>query len=186
MTTDKPTQYIPADTQEQDAEVVAPAAVSHDTMDRFLKTYERSAKRWEVVVFPAMFAFIILAGYGFFLIYSLTMDVRQMATAIDPHMGQHMTVMAESTIHMADHMAVMSGQVSSMAANLDKMTGNVEHMANKMDGIDTLKPMLVEINQMNGNMRAMTGNMDMMRHDIAVMTNNVSRPMSMMNNMMPW
>lgn len=181
MTMTRENQYLPADSSAGEGEKSG-APVSQDTMDRFLKTYERSAKRWEIVVFPAMFAFVILAGYGFFLIYSLTMDVRQMAKSVDPHMGQHMVVMAEGMMKMSDNMTVMTGQVQSMAANMDHVSGKM----NSMDNLDQMAPMLVELRQMNGSMRAMTANMDMMRHDISTLNNNVSRPMSIMNGLMPW
>ena len=53
----------------------------------FAKSFDKSARRWELIVYPSLFAFIILAMYGFFLIYSLTQDIRTMAASIDPKMG---------------------------------------------------------------------------------------------------
>ncbi len=55
----------------------------------FAKSFDKSARRWELIVYPSLFAFIILAMYGFFLIYSLTQDIRTMASSIDPKMGEH-------------------------------------------------------------------------------------------------
>ncbi|MCB1736250.1 MAG: hypothetical protein H6981_05050 [Gammaproteobacteria bacterium] len=153
--------------------------VSPENIERFLNTFERSAKRWEIVVYPALFAFILLAAYGFFLIYSLSMDMRAMANSIDPNMGVHMAAMSENLNKMTTHVSVMTGQVQSMAANMD-------HMAVKMDNVENLEPMLGELKNMNGTMRAMTVNVDMMRHDVAGMSSNVSRPMSIINKMMPW
>lgn len=37
-------------------------------LDKFSRTFEASARRWELVVYPSLLAFIILAAYGFFLI----------------------------------------------------------------------------------------------------------------------
>ncbi|MCP5140881.1 MAG: hypothetical protein H6926_08335 [Chromatiales bacterium] len=153
--------------------------VSQDNIERFLNTFERSAKRWEIVVYPALFAFILLAAYGFFLIYSLSMDMRAMAQSIDPNMGHHMELLATNMDKMTTHVSVMTGQVQSMAANMD-------HMAVKMDNVENLAPMLSELKNINGTMRAMTVNVDMMRHDVAGMSNNVGRPMSILNSMMPW
>ena len=44
----------------------APSAVMH--LERFARSFEISARRWELVVYPSLFAFIVLAAYGFFLI----------------------------------------------------------------------------------------------------------------------
>lgn len=153
--------------------------VNQENIERFLNTFERSAKRWEIVVYPALFAFILLAAYGFFLIYSLSMDMRSMAQSIDPNMGEHMQTLASNMDKMTTHVSVMTGQVQAMAANMD-------HMAVKMDNVDTLSPMLDELKNMNGTMRAMTVNVDLMRHDVAGMSSNVARPMSIINKMMPW
>ncbi|MGB5456237.1 MAG: hypothetical protein WBO18_09740, partial [Gammaproteobacteria bacterium] len=43
-------------------------------LSRLADTFDKSARRWEMVVYPSMFAFILLAGYGFYLIYHLTHD----------------------------------------------------------------------------------------------------------------
>ena len=37
-------------------------------LDNFSRTFEASARRWELVVYPSLLAFIVLAAYGFFLI----------------------------------------------------------------------------------------------------------------------
>ncbi|VAW55258.1 hypothetical protein MNBD_GAMMA05-2376, partial [hydrothermal vent metagenome] len=38
-----------------------------DPLERLANTFDSSAKRWEMVVYPSLFAFVLLAGYGFFL-----------------------------------------------------------------------------------------------------------------------
>ena len=37
-------------------------------MDRLSQAFENSARRWELIVYPTLFAFIILAAYGFYLV----------------------------------------------------------------------------------------------------------------------
>ena len=46
-----------------------------DPLERLANTFDNSARRWEMVVYPSLFAFVLLAGYGFFLIYRLTHDI---------------------------------------------------------------------------------------------------------------
>ena len=58
-------------------------------MDRFVRSFEKSARRWELIIYPAMLAFVILAAYGFFLIYTLSKDVHFLASSMDPELGKH-------------------------------------------------------------------------------------------------
>lgn len=175
------TTHVPAPTASRVPEpcVDCGAQISPGSMERFLHTFERSARRWEFVVYPALFAFIVLAGYGFFLVYSLTSDMHKMAVAIDPNMGEHMEVLASGIQVMTEHMQVMTGE-------LQTMTAKVNYMSKQMDNMDYLRTMNDRLLGMDASVRAMSGNMDMMRRDMGYMSTNVSRPMSIMNNMLPW
>lgn len=35
------------------------------SFERLSKAFETSARRWELIVYPSLFGFILLAGYGF-------------------------------------------------------------------------------------------------------------------------
>jgi hypothetical protein len=59
-------------------------------------------------------------------------------------------------------------------------------MSKKMDNMEYLRAMNDRLLAMDASVRAMSGNMDMMRHDMGIMSSNLSRPMSVMNNMLPW
>ncbi len=142
--------------------------ISTEAMERFVRVFEKSARRWEIVIYPAMFAFVILAAYGFFLIYSLTGDIHLMARSIDPEMGEHMQVMAES--------------MDEMTASMEEVTETMKQVSTKLD---TLEPMLAHVKYMDHSMRVITRSNDQMRHSVAVMSHNVSRPMSVINSFMP-
>ncbi|MGB5640738.1 MAG: hypothetical protein WBM63_16620, partial [Sedimenticolaceae bacterium] len=58
------------------ADVVVDANAGYD---RLSEVFESSARRWELIVYPSLFAFIILAAYGFYLIYNLAKDVHYLA-----------------------------------------------------------------------------------------------------------
>ena len=47
---------------------------------------EKETLKWQVVVFPAMGAFFLLAAYGFYLIYHLVRDVNRIADAVEINM----------------------------------------------------------------------------------------------------
>lgn len=169
-------------------------------LERFAKSFEASARRWELIVYPSLFAFIILAAYGFFLIYSLTEDMHTLAKRMDPEMGANMGTMADhisvlslNIENMSDRIDTMTGYVKVMAGEITElngyvavmekqmvqMTGHTESMSTKLN---TLEPMLLNIASMNSSMRVMTTNTGVMSYDV----NQMQRPMSFMNQFFPW
>lgn len=141
-------------------------------IERLSQAFETSAKRWELIVYPSLFAFVILAAYGFYLIFSLARDVHYMAISIDTNM----TVMASNIQSMSDSMGQMSANVRTMAVSVDSMARDVS----------TLEPMLTSIQTMDRAMQHMTLSTSSMRDDMAVMNQSISRPMQFMNWFMPW
>ena len=154
---------------------VSPFA-SAECMERFTRTFETSARRWELVVYPSLFAFIILAAYGFYLIYSLTSDVALLAKSVDTNMGAHMEQMTGSIQSLSNNIDTMTGRI-------EQMTGSVKHIAHK---VDTLEPMLTNMASMSHAIQIMAAHTDQMRRDMTIMNQSVSRPMSFMNTFMPW
>ena len=61
-----------------------------ENLERFLQTFERSARRWEPVAYPVLLAFIVLAGYGFFPVYSLTADMQRISRRQVHYMAEKM------------------------------------------------------------------------------------------------
>jgi methyl-accepting chemotaxis protein len=145
-------------------------------MDRFAEIFEASAKRWELVVYPSLVAFIILAVYGFYLVYSLTSDVAQLARSVDPSMEHHMSEMTNSIREMSEAVRAMSNTVHEMDGTLKSISGDVK----------TLGPMLTQIEQLNRSALSMAGATSQMGHDISVMNRNVSPAMRSMGSFMPW
>jgi len=150
------------------AEINAVAASN----DRLAQIFESSARRWELIVYPSLFAFIILAAYGFYLIFNLAKDVHYLAISVDTNM----TVLASNMQSVSDNM----GQLS---ANIRTMTVSVESM-NK--SVSTLDPMLANITSMDQSMTQMTTATHSIGRDFNNMNRNISRPMSFMNNFIPW
>ncbi|MEW7979660.1 MAG: hypothetical protein G8D28_07080 [gamma proteobacterium symbiont of Phacoides pectinatus] len=142
------------------------------SVDRLSAAFESSARRWELIVYPSLFAFIILAAYGFYLVYSLARDVHYLAISVDANM------------------TVLAGNMRSVSDNMNQLSGNVKTMTEQMDGINqnvkTLQPMLTNMSEMNRSMQHMTQSTGMMRNDMAVLNQNIGRPMSFMNGFMPW
>ncbi len=142
------------------------------SMDRLSLAFETSARRWELIVYPSLFAFIILAAYGFYLVYSLAKDVHYLAISVD----SNMTV-------LSSNMQAVSENMSHLTANVRTMTTHIESIDNK---VATLEPMLTNMHSMDKSMQSLTSSTHYMRNDMALMNRNISRPMSFMNTFMPW
>jgi len=155
-----------AETEEGD-----PAA-SQFAMDRLSQAFETSARRWELIVYPTLFAFIILAAYGFYLVFSLAKDVHYLAISVD----SNMTVLASNMQSISDNMGQISSNVRTMTVGVDSMARDV----------GTLEPMLTSIKAMDRSMQSMTFTTSTMREDLGAMNRNIGRPMHFMNSFMPW
>ena len=155
-----------------------------DAMDRFVRVFETSARRWELIIYPAMLAFVVLAGYGFFLIYTLSKDISTIAQGMDPEMGRHLSHISESVIYLSENVRTMTRRVYHMSES-------VETMADRMVSLEHLEPMLNNMQGMNHSMGAMNQNMssmnmsmDAMRYDMGEMSHSIE-PMGDMNSFMP-
>ena len=144
-------------------------------MDKFARTFEASARRWELIVYPSMLAFIVLAAYGFFLIYTLTNDVGRLARSME-------TV----TVAMTD----VSANMTAVSGNVAYMTSNISSIATDIgDGTDSMRNMLVKMDTMNTSIGVMTVPMYQMRNDMGRMSNDlhdVSSPLQMVSGIVPW
>ncbi len=153
--------------------------VSDGHFERFLSVFERSARRWEMIVYPSMFAFTLLAGYGFFLIYSLTSDMKTIASSLDPNMGFHMSSFDES-------MQSITSNVGSMTSRVEDMSLEMNAISRKMNNLSSMNPIQTQLENINHSVGLMSRNFDLMRRDMATMNRSISKPMSMINSFMPW
>ena len=109
-----------------------------ECMGRLADSFEASARRWELIVYPSIIAFILLASYGFYLIYNLTHDiadvsksVREMTASVTEDLGEissKMTQVAASTAYMKP----MSRDIRQVSASIDGLNTNVSHMQYSM------------------------------------------------------
>lgn len=166
------TQKAPDSTHSTEAGHNTEAELNAYAIERLSQAFETSAKRWELIVYPTLFAFIILAAYGFYLVFSLAKDVHYLAISVD----SNMTVLASNMQSISDDMAQMNENVRAMTASVESISRDVS----------TLEPMLTSIETMDRSMRNMTFSTATMRDDMAVMNRSISRPMSFMNWFMPW
>jgi methyl-accepting chemotaxis protein len=170
----KSTHQIPFDDNDTAADCQHEIDVQANAfaVDRLSQAFETSARRWELVVYPSMFAFIILAAYGFYLIFNLAKDVHYLAISVD----SNMTVMSSNMQSISENIVRISDNVRSMSASVDSMSTDVRN----------LTPMLATMQTIEQSLQSMTYTTATMRDDLGVMNRSISRPMGFMNNMMPW
>jgi methyl-accepting chemotaxis protein len=148
---------------------------NQSSMDRLSLAFETSARRWELIVYPSLFAFILLAAYGFYLIFSLAKDVHFLALSVDSNMN----VMSSNLMTMTDSVGQLSANVRTMSVSVESMSQDVR----------ALEPMLTSMNDMNESMKNMTHSTYSIQQGMHSMNHNihdVSRPMTFWNSFMPW
>jgi len=173
-------------------------------LERFAETFQASARRWEMIVYPSMLAFIILAVYGFYLVYSLTRDMHTLSASMDPDMQPHMDTLASSVTSlsksidtMSDHVTQMTQSVQNMDKTMIAINTNITFMRDDMSliakSMDNMEPMLVNlsemnvaIHKMNESIISMTISIGKMGHDVGAATQQFVRPMSFINSFAPW
>lgn len=155
-----------------------------DAMERFVRVFEASIRRWELVIYPAMLGFVVLASYGFFLIYTLSKDISIMAAGMDPELGKNLSQISESVIYLSENMRTMTRRVYHMSESVETMTG-------RMETLEYLEPMLTNMHGMNlsmesmdQNMRTMNLSIDAMRYHMDDMSHSM-QSMDGLNNIMP-
>jgi hypothetical protein len=95
------------------------------SLDQLSKAFMASARRWEMIVYPSLVAFIVLAGYGFFLIYSLTMDASKIS--------ENMDKIAVQMNSISKNMVVMTQTVDSQSSSMQEMVLHMRGMNMSMN-----------------------------------------------------
>jgi len=158
-------------------------------MSQFARSFEASARRWELVVYPSMLAFIILAAYGFFLIYKLTDDIGKIVVQMDDistsmvNINQNFSSTTNNMNTVSRNMVKMAGDVEEVTAYMKQMSQDIKEQNQAMGAI------VVSMREMNRSVDSMSYTVNNMRYDtrqIGRNIDNVSGPMRFMNSFSPW
>lgn len=159
-----------------------------ETLDERKKDSDVKGQRLQLIVYTALFAFIVLAAYGYYLIFNLTHDVhslsndvRQMTRSVNQmsmSVNTNMEIISNSIVKMQKSTALMAETVSQtmpeMAANTTTMTKTAQDVGDRIDGIST-------------NIQTMSVGLVAMQRDMWSMNKTVSNPAeSMFDSMTPW
>jgi len=151
-------------------------------MSQFARSFEASSRRWELVVYPSMLAFIILAAYGFFLIYKLTNDIGKITL--------QMADIQQSMVNINKNFSSTTNNMNTVANNMVKISGYVEQMSKDvMEQNKAMGAIVISMREMNTSIDSMSYTMYHMRYDTEQMGRNIERvsgPMRFMNSFVPW
>ncbi len=151
-------------------------------MSQFARSFEASARRWELVVYPSMLAFIILAAYGFFLIYKLTSDIDRITVQMD--------AISVSMVNINKNFSSTTNNMNTVTKSMVKMTGYMESMTQDIEEQNAaMHAIVLSMDQMNTSIDSMSFTVHQMRLDTATMGRNLhstTGPMRFMNSFMPW
>jgi len=164
-----------------------------EAFERFSDVFEGAVRRWERVIYPAMFVLVLVMSYGFFLMFSLANDMKTIASKFDPNMGHHMATLSVN-------MEKLTASILEMHKDMRTIARVMPEMNAKLDAMKEIPAIRVEMAAMNRHMSVMNSHMDVMNRqmtamnsrmfvmtgNISDMNRNVSRPMSFMNSFMPW
>ena len=90
------------------------------SMETLSNAFTASARRWEMIVYPSLFAFILLAVYGFYLIFSLTQDAHKIA--------KNMEMISENMIVVSQRMEEVSQNTHQQTAAMNDIVLNMHNM----------------------------------------------------------
>lgn len=177
------------------------ATIPLDSAEKFFTTFEKSARRWEMIVYPGMVIMLLFLMFSFYMIYNLADEVSKMVARFDdPQITTNLTSLSKdlealnsNIALMAQRVKVMSDHTNKMSVNMNLMTKNTNNMSKYMKSVqymssmnNELKKMNQSVNVMNRSVRIMGTDMNRLRHDMSQMNRSVTRPLNFMNSFMPF
>ena len=170
------------------AEDVDAAGFDSDSLVERRKDIDVKGQRLQLIVYTALFAFIILAAYGYYLIFNLTHDVhslsndvRQMTKSVNKmslSVNIHMEIISDNIIKMQESTALMANTVAKampeMSENTTKMTTVAENVSSRIDSISS-------------NIQTISVGLISMQRDMWSINRKFSNPAeSVFDSVMPW
>jgi methyl-accepting chemotaxis protein len=162
------------------------STVPLEAMDKLCTSFQRSARRWEFIVYPSIVAFVAMMGGAFFFIYTVTHELRDLALQIQPQLGANIIKVAESVTQLTDSLNQMNRNIDTMRARIETMSTDIGSMNTQMAYMKNIETMSTQMAQMNSTMYRLNAQADAMRWNMQTMNHSISKPMSMFNSFMPW
>ena len=75
-------------------------------LTKFSDQFASSARRWELLIYPSMLIFSLLAASGFYLIFSLTQDMRILARHVEMQVARVQSSAGQRGLYAAHEIRV--------------------------------------------------------------------------------
>ena len=159
-----------------------------DTLNERKKGADVKGQRLQLIVYTALFAFIVLAAYGYYLIFNLTHDVhslsndvRQMTRSVNQmslSVTTNMEIISSNIVQMQRSTTLIGDTVAKtmpeMSENTTKMTKTAQDVSDRIEGIST-------------NIQTMSVGLVAMQRDMWSMNKTFTNPVdSVFDSMVPW
>lgn len=155
-----------------------------DDMSEAIETFET---RWRYAVFPAMIAFVVLAGFGFYLIYGMLQRMEDLAADINDMskvMIESLPVMQGGVVGMSSRMQWIGEDLHRMRNDVNQLSIVIQQTMPTMEGkVGDMSKNISNMTYATSSMAATTQNMG---QNLWNMNRNFSKPLSFMRKMMPW
>ncbi len=166
-----------------------------ETYNERQREVDVKAQRLQLLVYTALFAFIVLAAYGYYLIFNLTHDVHSLSNDVTAmtrsvnkmtlSVEENMSIIAKNMELMQDSTGLLAGTISEtmpiMSNNIDNMNANTTTMTKTAVNVSH------RIDAMSANIQSMSSGIVGMQRDVWSINETMSNPVEgMMEGMMPW
>lgn len=131
----------------------------------YLEKAVEAFKSLKLIVFGLLAGTLLMAFYGFFLIFQLTRDSHRMV---------------EQTVRMADEMVAVRGSMETIGRNIDTMRTALGEVR------DTMRTMNDSVGSMNASVAHMAGSVGLIQHSTSNLDRSFGPPMGMMNSFVPF
>ncbi|MEZ5476253.1 MAG: hypothetical protein R3E95_01760 [Thiolinea sp.] len=154
-----------------------------DELHEFEARQSGISRTLQIIVYPSLVAFVVLAAYGFYLVQSLTTDVHRLTeTIVDMNGTVHHNLQ-----NMSAHMDSMSTNMNSVTQRMDELSKTTRNMGSNVAQMnDSTRQMSSDVGQMNISTQNMAASTYNMQRDMWSMNKNVSKPFKMMGKFMPF
>ncbi len=131
----------------------------------YLERASAAIRSLRLIVVGLLAVSVVLAVYGFFLIYQLTRDSHQMV---------------QQTVRMADEMVTISRSMASMQTSVGDMRGTIADLR------DSIVAMNRNVASIDNSVAHMASTVGLIQHSTSNLDRSFGPAMGMMNNFMPF
>lgn len=145
----------------------------------YLEKATAALRAVRLIVYAGMTSFVILAIYGFLLVYRLTTDVHAVVGQAEM-MTQQMQAMTRSMANLNQSITEMTGSVETMSGAAEHMTGDMTAMTG------SVTQMQGSVTRMSADVTRISESVTLMQHSARNLDQSVGPIMGAANSFLPF